>query len=748
MSGIDIQFAAGRKYGPKLVGSWGEFTSPQIDHRILYLSTTVRFSANGRADDRLHAIRHLRPVREVLDVHQLKFKELLQRDIDDHRVAHQMVPYLLGSQAHLGATFFPPILAIFLPRDAKDESKVIPKISESTKLVEGNNWAVTESEQLFRLKRLADASGNLLPAMPLAELEWNSQLADLVVIDGQHRLMAMLAIHRTHHDEWGDDPRYQRIYQDSVSAAIARAGFDRDIELPLTILTFPELSGTKTSKLYPAARKIFVDVNKGAKSPTQSRLILLSDTDLTNIVVRELLETIRTEDQTLGASGGKGDVTSSPALLPAIQYDASSHDDEKDKPRVTRLVKLGDLRDFSNYLAFYPQWWQDRIIVKRERTRIPSIINFKESLSIEERFGNELVYPDDGVEKEINLADIDLYNCPGAIAERFTSVYLERIGAQLSTLFRVVYPYATHLSSLEDVKKAIFLADIDGELVSEAIYSGSGTAFTLERIRDEYKHAPSPPAAAAAWKRLGEAEEKFSELYAARLFVKEPDKKSQGRLLKELVEQTRSRACLLGLVMASALFINRYEDFFGGVPDEQRLRKVVSIFGETLNQYLGDSKLTPSKCHKVSIMSKKPLIEDSQRIAFNKLQQLSPENWVEFRCMWWEVLMASKTHLLAAIAEHLQPRADESKLKSFEKKLKDDLGEARSHLLREYIDVRRRQITKEHEDYDDAKVRREAEKSALKEFFETYEEWFGLTENQFGKAFKASKNGQGAWKLD
>ena len=748
MPRIDTQAAAGKKYGPKLVGSWGEFTSPQVDHRILYLSTTVRFSATGRADDRLHAIRHLRPVREVLDIHHLKFKELLQRDIDDHRVAHQMVPYLLGSQAHLGATFFPPILAIFLPRDAKDESKVIPKISESTKLMEDNHWLVTESEQLFRLKRLADEHGNLLPGMPLAELEWNSQLADLVVIDGQHRLMAMLAIHRTHHDEWGDDPRYQRIYQDSVRAAIARAGFDRDIELPLTILTFPELSGAKTSKLYPAARKIFVDVNKGAKSPTQSRLILLSDTDLTNIVVRELLETIRTEDQILEKSGGKGEASSSPALLPAIQYDASSHDDEKDKPRVTRLVKLGDLRDFSNYLAFYPQWWQNKMIVRRERTRIPAIVNFKESLFIEERFGNELVYKDDGEEREVNLADLDLYNCPGAIADQFTSVYLARIGAQLSTLFRVVYPYASHLSSLEDVKKEVDLADIDGELVSEAIYSGSGTAFTLERIRDEYKNAPSPPAAAAAWKRLKDAEEKFTELYAARLFAKEPDERAQKGLLTDLVEQTRSRACMLGLVMASALFVNRYEKIFGRIPDERSLRKVVSTFGDSLNQYLGDTKLTPSKCHKVAVLSKKPLPGDSSRIAFNKLDQLSPENWVEFRCMWWEVLMESRNHLLAAVANDLQPKADESKHKNFEKLLKDDLGHARSHLLQEYIDVRQKDIKKEHDDYDEAEVKREAEKSALKEFFETYEEWFGLTENQFGKAFKASKNGQGAWKLD
>ena len=80
-----------------------------------------------------------------------------------------------------------------------------------------------------------------------------------------------------------------------------------------------------------------------------------------------------------------------------------------------------------------------------------------------------------------------------------------------------------------------------------------------ERIRDEYKNAPTPPVAAAAWKRLKEAEDKFVELFAAKLFPKEPDSAIQRRLLTELTAQTRSRACLLGLVMTSALFINRYE---------------------------------------------------------------------------------------------------------------------------------------------------------------------------------------------
>lgn len=747
MTAINIGAAVGTAYGQKLVGSWGEFSSPESDHRILYLSTTVKFSAVARADDQLDAIRYLRPVREVLQINKLKFKELLQRDIDDHRVAHQMVPYLLGSQAHLGATFFPPILAIFLPNDAMEEEKQIPLIIEKKDSFDGNHWLVNESAPLFKLSRLADANGNVIPKMPLAQLQWNSQHSKLVVIDGQHRLMAMLAIHRTHHREWDIAPEYKRIYEDSVGDALKHAGFNRDIELPLTILTFPELSDSKTPKLYKAARKIFVDVNKGAKSPTPSRLILLSDTDLTNIVVRELLETIREDDQ--HAAAAHGGVAIKPRLLSAIQYDASSNDDEKQNPRVTRIVKLGDLRDFSNYLVFYPQTWQNRVVVDRERNRKPTFENFKEALEIEAKLGNQISYQEEGVEKTVNLGELTLYNCPAPITGIFTKAYLDRIGTLLSSLFRETHPYSHHLAALDEVRREVDLTDVDGKLVEEALYSGSGTAFTLERIRDEYKDAPVAPAASAAWKRLEEAEEKFVELYAVKLFDGEADGDIRLRMLNNLTVQTGSRACLLGLVMASALFLNRYERNFGRVTKETNLKKVISLFCNTLNQYLSDSKLTPSKCHKAAVLSKEPKPGDNQRIAFNKLAQLSPDNWVEFRCMWWEILMASRDELMKSLKANLQSGADDAKMKAFDKTLKDDLSTARGHLLAEYIDVRKRVLAREHgDDWDDAKIKREAEKSALKEFFETYEEWFDLPENQFGKAFKATKNGQGHWKLD
>jgi len=750
MNALNIR-VADRKYGPRLVGSWGEFISPEPENRILYLSTTVKFSKDMMIDDDLNAIRHLRPVREVLEVDKLKFKELLQRDIDDHRVAHEMVPYILGEFNSKEATFFPPILAIFLPNAAKDGDAQIPRITENPEVHNGSNWLVTESDLLFRLKRFSNEQGVTNSDIPLAELEWNSQKAKLVVIDGQHRLMAMLAIHRTHHNEWRDGLTYKRIYEDSVRNSIARVGFLRDLEFPVTILVFPELSGEKTTKLYSAARKIFLDVNKGAKSPTQSRLILLSDSDITNIFVRELLETIRTEDQSDSVTGKPDESTADVPLLPAIQYDASSHDDEKDKPRVTRFLTLVTLRELSNYLAFYPPRFQKSMVIMRERRRVETFENFCEALSIRDLIGPNPEFEEEGEEKEVSLADLDIDTCPAPIVARLTEIYLDRIGILLSTLFRTVEPYASHLCALNNIRNLRLLDGEDGALVKEAIFAGSGTAFILERIQEEYRNSRGGvPTAQAAWEKLDEAQEAFLNGFAARLFPSESTATSQRQLLSGLTEQTRSRACLLGLTMASALFLHRIESKFGRIRKKDELATVVEIFAKAVNDYLTDKTLTRSGCHKSALFSKQPLPRDKRPSvqAFNKIPSLSPDNWVEFRCMWWEVLMKSSSGVITMLKEQLYNSASQSKFSDLENALLSDLDEARTHLLEEWIRVKKKDVEEDNPDYSDQQLLRAAQKRALKDYFETYQEWFGMTENQFGKAFKASKNGQGAWKLD
>ncbi|MDE0553882.1 MAG: hypothetical protein OXI24_06695, partial [Candidatus Poribacteria bacterium] len=93
-----------------IYGSFGEFTIGKGENtiRAKYLLTKIKPGSDGNWECELAS--EMKPWREVFNVEELSFDELLQRDLDDSRVAHDLIPYLLGE---LGgrAKFFPPILA-------------------------------------------------------------------------------------------------------------------------------------------------------------------------------------------------------------------------------------------------------------------------------------------------------------------------------------------------------------------------------------------------------------------------------------------------------------------------------------------------------------------------------------------------------------------------------------------------------------------------------------------------------------
>jgi hypothetical protein len=60
-------------------------------------------------------LQNLAPLREVFDVEELEFDELMQRDIDDARVSEELIPYLLDARTRQLVKFFPPIVVMVLP---------------------------------------------------------------------------------------------------------------------------------------------------------------------------------------------------------------------------------------------------------------------------------------------------------------------------------------------------------------------------------------------------------------------------------------------------------------------------------------------------------------------------------------------------------------------------------------------------------------------------------------------------------
>jgi len=266
-----------------IFGTHGEFAAGfganQI--RAKYLLTKIRPGNAGSWEN--HLASKLAPWREIFQVEELSFDELIQRDLDDSRVAHDMIPYLLGESGH-HARFFPPILAVLVPKKAQGSgiaARYPQSTSDGTKEIFGD---------LFNFDQVTmDGQPS-----PLGVINYNAQKTAMVIVDGQHRAMAVLALHRQLNQSWQSDPfapYYNHIEVNSEAVA--------HIELPVCVIYFPDIhEGNSILReagidLISVCREIFTVVNKSAKPVGKSRELLLNDEDFAAFMMRRTLTKLK-----------------------------------------------------------------------------------------------------------------------------------------------------------------------------------------------------------------------------------------------------------------------------------------------------------------------------------------------------------------------------------------------------------------------------------------------------------------------
>jgi hypothetical protein len=266
-----------------IYGTFGEFSVGVGVNRITakYLLTKIKPGNMGSWEN--HLASQMAPWREIFQIEELSFDELIQRDLDDSRVAHDLIPYLLGETGH-HARFFPPILAVLVPKKMQG-SGIAPRYPQAVS--EGTTQSFGD---LFTFSQVK-IDGAL---SPLGEIRYNSQKTAMVIVDGQHRAMAVLALHRQINNSWGANtfaPYYNHI--EVLPEAVAH------IELPVCVIYFPEIDEVNISlkdagiDLISVSREIFTIVNKNAKPIGKSRELLLNDEDFSAFMMRRTLTKLK-----------------------------------------------------------------------------------------------------------------------------------------------------------------------------------------------------------------------------------------------------------------------------------------------------------------------------------------------------------------------------------------------------------------------------------------------------------------------
>lgn len=242
-----------------------------------------------------------KPVREIIDVSELNFDELMQRDLDDYRISQEIMTYLTGEPPtgidpsnipgdRLGAPrFFPPVIGVIVPYN-DDEGRIAEKYPEAV-VADSDKKIITTYGNCFMLQH------NKM--QPSTQLTLYPAKSKLVIVDGQHRAMAVLAAYRTAHNKWAGVTMSGQP-SDFLSSLYKRNEVQpemlKNLDLPICLIYFPTLTeGQDVPKnIIDAIRKLFLDVNRNAKQPSEIRRVLLDDYSLVSICLRHLLNSIST----------------------------------------------------------------------------------------------------------------------------------------------------------------------------------------------------------------------------------------------------------------------------------------------------------------------------------------------------------------------------------------------------------------------------------------------------------------------
>jgi len=630
---------------------------------VKYFLTHVGLNLMSGSNEEL--LRHLAPVREVFPSRDLGFNELMQRDIDDARVSSELVPYLLDRKSRDLVKLFPPIVVVVMPVEA-NANRPAPryaKVTHDQRVEAGHPSEILRSgeagQEMFEF--IQPSVGGKLFQHDLVRLRLNTNRTRLVIVDGQHRAMALLALYRNLKQDWEDTNKapYRDYYEEWTPNYIR--GFElANISLPVMFCTFPALDETFAGDydVIQAARSIFLTLNKTARQVSTSRNRLLDDNDIIALFLRGTLSAIKKRDDILAPT---------PLRIHNVELDQAH-----DRVRLESPIALSGV----NHIYYLIE----HIMLNR----------MEDVSGAKPRAGNYYLRSDLGNFGAMRRLDGD--NLLGADMASSTSrfIYTAEAGEVLETAFQEKYgsvivstfdqfaPFDAHASAV---------LWLDEQLRAQAntkirpiLFEGQGIGRTFEshraylagKVRDKEFGDEAPKLEEilarlnATQKLVGEFESKFKEERAQRFIMGASDRKVLrteagaplpkvaafvtwlyenvfttvafqtalvagffGELERANIEREKDGEAALDTTEAFNAFIKDINAFFK-VERSNDFRRLVELFQGALGENIGEWKITPSS-------------STFARVVFR--QEMQPAQWPKYKYLLLELWRAADTPL-------------------------------------------------------------------------------------------------------
>lgn len=694
-------------------GTWGEFMTPT--GTVAFLLTKARLGGAGTDNER-RLTSQLRPVREVLNVEQLDFNQLLQRDLDDHRVSESLIPYLLKPTVN-GPSFFPPIMAVLLPFSSGKPTASFPaqNFSEVVKDDQDIHWEDSRFGTAYRIQRMTDPQGNH-HSIKLGRVSWNPEHAQLVVLDGQHRAMALLAVDRTINGSWERETgsRYRHFYEYRVKELLSDHSVDLGkVEIPVTVCWFPQLTGPGKDP-HKAARKLFVDVNKEARAPSEARLTLLSDTELTNIFTRSLLNRLRQKDP--------------PLPLYAVEYD----NPERNASRLIKwsvMTHLNLLKTAVQRCVFGPpKYLRNLGLAFGGRLSAGEMDSFmRHQLEVETLFQDVIT---DG-ERVIQRETLGNENFPLQEVDRLTGRFMDSWGTAILTILGQLLPYRAHCRALTLTNEFWIADDAFSSLAKDALFGGVGVFWTLrdshehwvercEQARREDRTEPPRPDILKAWDII-DIENKKGQFYdfnkrRAKEYLSK-DGEGECERSRAFFATVNTNACQLGAIMAFATLAYSMKRSHAEIA--ALAESVVQAWNAALS-----SKRTNDES-RLLVLGRQQSGREVIKNPINKITKMDTPFAVHFRYFWLELLRLSAARdTLAGVVEP---------------SLVDELAAKARPIYTEYlVDEQCKALKLSNPDMRPEKVKAKARDNVVKELGKAMAHWLEVSRGDAEELVRAS----------
>ena len=254
----------------KLYGVVGTTSIPGNKYSLTYFQTSISSRNPGSAQYRF--LKELVPVRDRMKISEIQtMDDVLQRDIDDSRIARDMIPYLMETKNK--PVFFPSILVVLMPRENLTNGvNQYPRATTSER--------TTSFGGMWKIQRKISNSGN---EINIAELDINLDNVHPIVIDGQHRTTAFRWLANI-------ESTGSNLHDNFYNELNRPNSFLSD--LPVTILWFSTVDEDLHEDLdiKRISRDLFTDINQSSQQISRSRNILMNNSSPSSFITRKFYD--------------------------------------------------------------------------------------------------------------------------------------------------------------------------------------------------------------------------------------------------------------------------------------------------------------------------------------------------------------------------------------------------------------------------------------------------------------------------